>query len=85
MLDSRRVLTPAPKVKVLGSDIKTHLESRFRAVLILYHCVRLAVGGARHGWAANTMWRTLLYSGFHAPKAVAYHEPTVMHPIKYEL
>ena len=26
----------------------------------------------------NTMWRKLLHSGFHAPKAVAYHEPTVM-------
>ena len=27
---------------------------------------------------ANTMWRKLLYSGFHTPKAVTYHEPTVM-------
>ena len=25
---------------------------------------------------ANTMWRKPLYSGFHTPKAVAYHEPT---------
>ena len=24
------------------------------------------------------MWRKLLYSGFHTPKAVTYHEPTVM-------
>ena len=31
ILDSRRVLTPAPKVP--GSDIKTHLESRFCAIL----------------------------------------------------
>ena len=30
ILDSRRVLAPAPKV--LGSDIKTHLESRFCAI-----------------------------------------------------
>ena len=29
-------------------------------------------------WPANTMWRNLLYSGFHTPKAVTYHEPTVM-------
>ena len=29
-------------------------------------------------WPANTMWRKLLYSGFHTPKAVTYHEPTVM-------
>ena len=27
---------------------------------------------------ANRMWRKLLYSGFHTPKAVTYHEPTVM-------
>ena len=27
---------------------------------------------------ANTMWRKLLYSGFHTPKAVTYHEPTIM-------
>ena len=27
---------------------------------------------------AITMWRTLLYSGFHMPQAVTYHEPTVM-------
>ena len=27
---------------------------------------------------ANTMWRKLLYSGFHTPKAVTYHEPTVV-------
>ena len=31
ILDSRRVLAPAPKV--LGSDIKTHLKSRFCAIL----------------------------------------------------
>ena len=31
VLDSRRVLAPAPKV--LGSDIKTHLKSRFCAIL----------------------------------------------------
>ena len=29
-------------------------------------------------WPANTMWRKLLYSGFNTPKAVTYHEPTVM-------
>ena len=29
-------------------------------------------------WPANAMWRKLLHSGFHTPKAVAYHEPTVM-------
>ena len=27
---------------------------------------------------ANTMWCKLLYSGFHTPKAVAYHEPAVI-------
>ena len=27
----------------------------------------------------NTMWRKLLYSGFHTPKAVTYHEPTVIY------
>ena len=27
---------------------------------------------------ANTVWRKLLYSGFHTPKAVTYHEPTLM-------
>ena len=31
ILDSRRVLAPAPKVP--GSDIKTHLKSRCRAIL----------------------------------------------------
>ena len=31
-----------------------------------------------HRNAANIMWRKLLYSGFHTPKAVAYHEPTVL-------
>ena len=30
------------------------------------------------GRLANATWRQLLYSGFHTPKAVAYHEPTVM-------
>ena len=36
MLDSRRFWAPASKV--LGSDIKTHLESRRRcAILILYN------------------------------------------------
>ena len=33
ILDSRRVLAPAPKV--LGSDIKTHLKSRFCVQAIL--------------------------------------------------
>ena len=33
ILDSRRVLAPAPKV--LGSDIKTHLKSRFCLQAIL--------------------------------------------------
>ena len=54
MLVSRRVLAAAPKV--LGSDIKTHLESRFRTILILYYCIRLACwprvvlgGGRRRG------------------------------------
>ena len=30
------------------------------------------------GVPANTMWRKLLYSGFHTAKAVTYHEPTVI-------
>ena len=27
---------------------------------------------------SNAMWRKLFYSGFHTPKAVPYHEPTVL-------
>ena len=59
ILDSRRVLAPAPKVP--GSDIKTHLKSRFclQAILIKRgtRCKNLRFTGL-HLWASSPSHRS---------------------------
>ena len=57
---------PAP----VGAWCETCLESRIK--------VSNPFGCFTPFRPANTMWRKLLYSGFHTPKAVTYHEPTIM-------
>ena len=69
MLDSRRVWLPSPKV--VGSDRKTHLESRCCAISIYIMCDLLygtpfeanSLSFSFHG-PANAMGVKLLYSGF---------------------
>ena len=60
-----------------GGTKSQYLESILSGVtseVSTYQSSRLLSSSA----CKQSMWRERLYSGFHTPKAVAYHEPTVL-------